>query len=102
MNKKSLEENRAYILGELPGKFQQAFEAEVAKATEIPEGLEDNDLERIKAELRSHPNADGDVLPEIDPNAHRSLPPLSEAEQRSAMAEELQRTKEAISRTAAN
>ncbi|MFC4990677.1 hypothetical protein [Rubritalea tangerina] len=92
MIKKSLEENQEHILSELPEKFHDAFKAEVAAAPETIDVTQGDTLENITQELNQHPHVDASAVPTIDPNSHKPAPTPSEAEQKAAMDQELQRT----------
>jgi len=85
--KKSLEENREHILGELPREFHADFEAEIERHSKPTAAETESDHEKIINELRYHPNIDAEVVGEFDPEAHKPLPPPSEEEQKRAMEE---------------
>ena len=96
MIKQSLEENLDHILAALPEEHHEAFKAEVANAPDSTELPQEDEHERIKTELRYHPHVDESVVGEIDLDSHKPSPPLSEAEQKSAMEHELKRVQESI------
>ena len=84
---KSLEENKAQILENLPEEHHAAFEKELAKAEDPAPPTPEEELEAIKAEMKAHPDVDDAALiPEIEANplAHRAPAPPSAEEQESA------------------
>ncbi len=87
MIKKSLEENKAEILKNLPNEFHADFEAEVAKAAEIAPPSATEEIAAIKAEMKANPDVDDAVLVaevEANPSAHRAPAPPSAEEQEAA------------------
>ena len=101
MIKQSLEENLDHILAALPVEHHEVFKAEMASAPDSIEFPQEDEHERIKTELRYHPHVDESVVGEIDLNSHKPLPPLSEAEQKSTMEQELKRVQESIAKAPA-
>jgi hypothetical protein len=96
MIKQSLEVNLDHILAALPEEHHEAFKAHVADAPDSIEIPREDELERIKPEPCYHSHVDERVVGEIDLNSHKPSPPLSEAEQKSAMEQELKRVREFI------
>ncbi|MGJ8671615.1 hypothetical protein [Rubritalea sp.] len=92
MIKKSLEENQEHILAALPAEFHKSFKAEMAAAPDSLDVSQGDTMENIKTELHYHPDVDATVIGEINLEAHKPAPPLSEAEQKVAMEEELKNT----------